>query len=88
MKTCACGGDCVCHIKKDRLFPIYVPLVFPIVFPLIFPCAFLILFGFSSHTQPVVKHIEVDGKDCIVQHVNDSCTSTGACRGHDIAVCK
>jgi hypothetical protein len=37
--------------------------------------------------EPAVQHIQVNGRDCIVHHVTDHCTSTGACSGHDEAIC-
>lgn len=40
-----------------------------------------------SHLPTPVPHIIVNGQECIVQHVTDHCTSTGACSGHDVAVC-
>lgn len=41
----------------------------------------------SSSFKPVVRHIQVNGQDCMVKTIIDGCTSTGACRSHDEAIC-
>ena len=86
-EPCSCGGSCDCHIPVDnkRLFWFIFPLVIPLAIPIVFPGS---LFLLAYLTQPQGEpHILVNGKDCIVHHVTDYCTSTGACSSHDEAIC-
>ncbi len=81
-RPCPCGGACSCHQpSKEKLFPWIIPFAFPILFPglLLMPLLFI-------RPNPE-QHIQVNGQDCIVHHVTDHCTSTGACSGHDEAIC-
>lgn len=80
-KPCPCGGTCSCH--KPRKEP-WGLIIFSMLF--VFGGPILLAFWMDSH-RSTVRHIQVNGQDCTIQHVTDSCTSTGACRGHDIAVC-
>lgn len=81
-KPCPCGGVCSCH-KPSKDMPMWhVPLYMMILF---LPFFLLALYK-DAHPNPV-RHIEVNGQDCIIVHKVYNCTSTGACSGKDIAVC-
>jgi hypothetical protein len=86
-RPCPCGGVCSCHTpkKESKLHIAIISLIF--VSLLIFPGLPISLAIYIDHHPRPEQHIEVDGKDCIVKYVTDHCTSTGACRGHDVAVC-
>lgn len=77
-KPCPCHGACLCHKPTKDSF-------FPMLFPILIPGIFILIVGLAPAPE---KHIQVDGKNCIVKHVTDSCNSTGACSGHDITICK
>lgn|SRR6185369_1946436 len=83
-RPCPCRGTCDCHKPKEK-FPWEILLVFPLMFPIIVPGVFILIVGLAP--SPPVPHIQVNGKDCVIQHVTDHCTSTGACSGHDVAIC-
>lgn len=84
-KPCPCGGVCECHKpSKEKLFPLVFPIAFPLVIPGLWPGIFLLMMSLGERPPP---HIQVYGQDCIVHHVTDHCTSTGACSGHDEAIC-
>jgi len=84
-RPCPCGGVCSCHTPKKESKLHIASLIF--VSLLIFPGLPISLAIYIDHHPRPEQHIEVDGKDCIVKYVTDHCTSTGACRGHDVAVC-
>jgi hypothetical protein len=87
LPPCPCGNVCRCHQPPDS--PNFWE-VLPIII------GFLVLFGgplcigwcMSNYPPEQVRHIRVNGQDCLIHYVTDSCTSTGACSGHDEAVCK
>lgn len=84
-KPCSCGGTCDCHVSsKEKLFPITIPIFFPIIFPGLFPVLVCVILALTKNPE---QHIQVDGQDCIIKYVNDHCTSTGACWGHNEAIC-
>lgn len=81
-KPCPCGGICSCHqIKESKenwplvIFGMFMIFVFP-----------WFLIAICSHPDPV-RHIEVNGKDCIVKTITDFCSSHGGCQTHDVAEC-
>jgi len=81
-KPCPCGGLCSCH-KPSKDIPLWsIPLMMLFLFS---PFLFLAWYR-DTHPDPV-RYIKVNGQTCIVKYVTDSCTSTGACSGHDEAVC-
>jgi hypothetical protein len=82
LPPCPCGGSCRCHIPGPKWTSIEYILGAIWVASLI---GFISILVFWPKAEP--QHIQVDGKDCIVKHITDNCTSTGACRGHDIAIC-
>jgi|HubBroStandDraft_5_1064220.scaffolds.fasta_scaffold32582_3 hypothetical protein len=85
-KPCLCGGSCECHQPTGSSWELWeqITLVIMVVAAVIVVIWFGVIV--SRHTNHV-HHIFVNGQDCVVQHVVDSCTSTGACRSHDVAVC-
>lgn len=83
-RACPCHGVCDCHKPKDSIFPMGIPILFPIMFPLLVPGAFMAIVAFAPEHK---QHVQLNGQDCVIEHITDSCTSTGACSGHDIVVC-
>lgn len=84
MAPCPCGNTCRCHIRRKESRFVWIILYVAL------PLLLLMLFGtihYAIKHPPPARHIQVDGKDCIVEYISDGCTSTGACWGHDIAVC-
>lgn len=75
---CPCNNTCLCHkpIKIDGM--IYVLCFF--VIAILFISYFLL-------SSPSVRHIQVNGQDCVVERKIDGITGTGAPYGYDIAVC-
>jgi hypothetical protein len=69
--------------KKYKLIP--YPLIFPILMPIMFPIGLAYLIAYLL--PPSIRHIEVDGKDCVVEYVVDRRNSHGGVVGHDKAVC-
>lgn len=64
------------------------PLVFPILIPLLFPFTFIgVMVSFLVPSEPKVRHIKVNGQDCIVKFVVDHRTSHESVTGHDEAIC-
>lgn len=83
-EPCPCGGSCRCHQDKGLTkFDIWAIVIF--CGALIGIVILLVIVG--SQFTPPVKHIQVEGRDCIVQHVYNNCTPTGSCSSHDMAVC-
>lgn len=81
-KPCPCGYICKCHKPKKGYNGILWTLFFFCVVILISVLCIVCTAPNSS-----VRHIEVNGQDCLVQWHTDGCTSTGACHGHDVAIC-
>ena len=64
------------------------PLFFPILIPLIFPFFIIgVIVTLLVPSEPPVRYIKVNGKDCVVKYVKDRCNSHGGCIGHDEAIC-
>jgi len=86
LPPCPCGNVCRCHQppKDDGLGALCLA-IFAIVF--LFGGAIFLAIR-ADNNPPPVRHIQVKGQDCIVKYVEDSCTSTGACSGHEEAVCQ
>lgn len=88
-RPCPCQGTCECHAPNDSIFPGWIPFFFPLFFPIIVPglipglIIIMLRIGFNEPTP----HIQVNGQDCTVQTITDGCSSTGACRTHDVAIC-
>jgi hypothetical protein len=76
---CPCGGKCDCHRPTDDRW--LVPLI------LLGLAALVLVIVVCGQAKAPVRHIMVDGKQCTVHWVTDHCTSTGACSGHDEAIC-
>src|SRR5579885_196327 len=84
-KPCPCGGACWCHKEKEKLFPLVFPIAFPLLIPGLFPGLFILMMILAP--PPAKRYIQVNGVKCEVIHKTDHCTSTGACSGHDEAIC-
>jgi hypothetical protein len=84
-KPCPCGGTCSCHHGKEKLFPLVFPIAFPLLIPGLFPGLFILMASLAP--PPPVRYIQVRGERCVIHYKTDSCTSTGACSGHDEAIC-
>jgi hypothetical protein len=84
-KLLPCGNTCRCHqpVKAWGNTPSHVLIASVLVLGLIFAFSVFVGVKLQSSTQ----HILVNGRDCIIQNVTDSCTSTGYCNYHNIAVC-
>lgn len=82
-KPCPCGNTCLCHKPRKGISEFQATLMF------IGVLGFLFLWGLfmSMALRSPERHVQVDGQDCVIHHVIDSCTSTGACSGHDEAIC-
>lgn len=80
-KPCPCGGSCSCHRPTKEPWGL---IIFSLLVVFGLPLCAAIWIG--NHPNPV-RHIKVNGVECVVKHVTDHCTSTGACSGHDEAVC-
>lgn len=76
---CPCGNTCLCHKPTDDRWWIILFVLLGTI-----GIGLLICGGRGS---PPVRHIMVNGKQCTVHWVTDHCTSTGACSGHDEAIC-
>jgi hypothetical protein len=85
-RPCPCKGTCECHAPRDEsIFPLLIPIVFPLFIPILFPILFFWMLSITP--KPTVHHVEFSGRDCILRSMVDNCSSTGACRTHDVVVC-
>jgi hypothetical protein len=81
-EPCRCHDMCPCHSpQKESIVFLIVGIVMFIAF-----VSLLVYMQYLGSRQ-TERHIEVNGQDCIVQLKVAGQTSTGAVRGHDIAIC-
>lgn len=83
-KPCPCGGTCNCH-KPQKEDPMVWVICF-LGFSLLFGGPIALAYYMDKHPNPV-HHVEYSGRDCILRTISDGCTSTGACRSHDVVIC-
>lgn len=83
---CPCNYLCLCH----RPIKIEAWEIWGIIILAVIGFGVLCLAGYAiAHLPPnTIKHIEVNGQDCVVAYKVDGQTSTGAVISHDVAVCK
>ncbi len=82
-QPCPCGNSCLCHKPRKGISDFKATLIFIGVW--CFVILWVLFMGLAL--RPPENHIQVNGQDCIVHHVIDSCTSTGSCSSHDEAIC-
>lgn len=82
--ACPCNNVCRCHQPSQSVMEEFFILGLLILLLGAIP----IIAIFPYHLAPQVRYIQVNGKQCTINHVADRCASTGACSGHDEAVCQ
>jgi len=80
-EPCPCNNTCLCHKPQKESLLVWV-LCF-IGFGGFIGIPFLL--SYLNHNE--VRHIKVNGQDCIIDRKIDGVSGTGAPYGHDIAVC-
>ena len=82
---CVCGKVCPCHDPKPYDSSGDWLLIVALLFP--FVLFGMVVWFISTKEAGATKHIEVNGRDCIVVYHQDSITSTGSGIGHEVAQC-
>lgn len=80
-KPCPCNYVCLCHKPYNGDGLLWIIVGFALLI------GGLLVLSIVFHTPNPVRHIEVNGQDCTIDYISDGCTSTGACHGHDVAIC-
>jgi hypothetical protein len=89
-EPCPCNNSCRCHqpVNTDVNYAVWGIGFFFIVAIMIFGTMALIYEAWNHRNDvPSIEHIQVNGQDCTIKWITDSCTSTGACSSHRVATC-
>jgi hypothetical protein len=88
-KSCNCENKCPCHAprKKDWKYKLEIVILVVGGFSIL-PALVIFNIWYQKKHPPLVRYIEVNGQMCEIKYKETHRSSTGAPRGHDIAVCK